>query len=98
MNTEERIRQREQELLMYAQQLREAKKQAEQLKAGVRQAWNAQETAYILEAVEKAAAEITREIESMETLAADISEKAAQQRVQAELLQADLLLADDGLF
>lgn len=98
MNTEERTRQTEQELLMYAQRLREAKRQAEQLKAGVRQAWNAPETAYILEAVEKAAAELTREIESMETLAAHISEKAAQQRVQAELLQTDLLLADDGLF
>ena len=98
MNTEEQIRQTEQELLMYAQRLREAKRQAEQLEAGVRQAWNAPETAYILEAVEKAAAELTREIGSMETLAAHISEKAAQQRVQAELLQMDLLLADDGLF
>ena len=80
MNTEERTRQREQELLMYAQQLREAKQQAEQLKAGVRQAWNAPETAYILEAVEKAAAELTREIESMETLAAKKSKKLQSYR------------------
>ncbi len=93
------LKRQEQTLLACRESLRAAAAKAAVLRDGIRQAWRSEETAYLLEALDRVLSELEREGRLTETLAGDISDKGARLRVEAELLRETLFLeGGDGLF
>ena len=92
-------RRMEQELLASAQALQAAKRKAQALLDGIREAWNSKESDYVTAAVRKTIAELEREIERAELLAKETTQAGTRLRVEEELRREASFLQDgDGLF
>lgn len=93
------LRRQEQMLLACMENLQAAAAKTEALGDGIRQAWHCAETPYLLQAVDKALSELSKEKRLAESLAEEVSDKGARLRVQAEILgESSFLESGDGLF